>query len=99
MDIIFVKYESERGIMWSNIGYPYDHKRTSEEANKMIEDCKKIKIIPEIKPEIIKLEIGESRWTDEQLKEIENDKVDYNLMMDKYNIGKQQWASQLNKIR
>lgn len=95
MDIIFVKYESERGIMWSSNGYPYDHKGTSEEANKMIEDCKKIKIIPEIKPEIIK----QSRWTDEQLKEIEDDKVDYNLMIDKYNSGKQQWALQLNKIR
>lgn len=98
-EVFYTKFDSN--FMWDSNGYPYMHTKT-------LNECKKICDVSKIKLEAIKLSqtiLKEpesssivSRWTSEQLKEIEQEKTNNARMLEQHHKSKLEWSKQLDKI-
>ncbi len=96
-EVLYTKFDSN--FIWDSNGYPYIH-------NKTLIECKKICDVSKIKLEAIQSLEKEpepiiiiSRWTDDQLKEIEQENVNNALLLLKDKQERLEWLQKIDKVR
>lgn len=96
-DVVYTHFDTN--FMWDSDGYPYSHKMSPTECkNKCDDSLIRYHEFFKLKEQVTPIQFYKSRWTSEQLKEIEQDKTNNARMLEQHHKSKLEWSKQLDKI-
>jgi hypothetical protein len=98
-DPVYTNFDSN--FIWDSEGYSYTHQKTLIECQKMCDDSLARSTLrkKERLTTVQKTLETSSHWTDQQLKDIEEEKKNNAFMLEQHHQSKVEWAERLEKIQ